>query len=391
MDVEHFKIRISDDKLRDLRARLALTRWPDPPAGLGWDDGVDLDFLRRLVHHWRVGFDWRAQEVRLNGLAQYIATVDGEKIHYVHCPGRGPDPLPLVITHGWPGSFVELERIIPMLADPGSYGGDPSDAFHVVAPSLPGYGFSPAPAKVGTNTRRIAQLWRSLMLGLGYARFGTQGGDIGAGVSMWLAQQFPDALIGAHLNYIPASYKPHIGSGSPALTEAEQAYLERVGEWAGTEGAYAHLQSTKPQTLSYALTDSPVGLAAWIVEKFRAWSDCDGDVERVFSLETLLTDISVYWFSDAVNASLRLYKENRASPLNFGADERVRTPLGLAHFPHELPTPPRSWVERVFDVPHWTSMPRGGHFAALEQPELLAEDIRAFFRPYRGRLAQQGA
>jgi hypothetical protein len=181
MVVEHFQIRISDDKLRDLRTRLALTRWPDLPAGLGWNEGVDLDFLRRLIDHWRDHFDWRAEEVRLNGLAQYIATVGGEKIHFVHCPGRGPNPLPLVITHGWPGSFVELERIIPMLADPGSHGGNPADAFHVVAPSLPGYGFSPAPARVGTNTRRIAELWRSLMLGLGYARFGAQGGDIGAG------------------------------------------------------------------------------------------------------------------------------------------------------------------------------------------------------------------
>lgn len=221
------------------------------------------------------------------------------------------------------------------------------------------------------------------MEGLGYSRFGAQGGDIGAGVSMWLARQFPEALIGSHLNYIPGSYKPPLGTSLPPVTAEEQAHLDRVANWTAAEGAYAHLQSTKPQTLAYGLTDSPIGLAAWIVEKFRAWSDCEGDVERAIGLDTLLTDISLYWFSDAVNASLRLYRENRLSPLAFDAGERVTPPLGVAVFPHELPTPPRSWVERVFDVRRWTVMPRGGHFAALEQPELLAEDIRAFFRPLR--------
>jgi pimeloyl-ACP methyl ester carboxylesterase len=383
LDVERFTIRISDEQLDDLRSRLRGVRWPKPPAGVGWDDGADLAFVQRLAGYWRDQFDWRAQEARLNRLPQYMATVDGERIHFVHCRGNGPEPLPLVITHGWPGSFVEMERIIPLLTDPGSHGGDPADAFHVVAPSLPGYGGSPAPANTGVNTRRIAQLWRMLMEGLGYPRFGAQGGDIGAGVSMWLARQFPEELIGAHLNYIPGSYKPPLGADSPPVAADEQAHLDRVADWAAAEGAYAHLQGTKPQTLAYALTDSPVGLAAWIVEKFRTWSDCEGDVERVFGLDALLTDISLYWFGDAVNASLRLYKENRSSPLAFEPGERVTPPLGVAVFPHELPTPPRSWVERAFDVRRWTLMPRGGHFAALEQPELLAEDIRAFFRPLR--------
>ena len=221
--------------------------------------------------------------------------------------------------------------------------------------------------------------------GLGYARFAAQGGDIGAGVSAWLARLFPRSVIGAHLNFIPGSYKPFLGAGLPFVTPAEQACLDGVAAWTLAEGAYAHVHGTKPQTLAFALTDSPVGLAAWIVEKFRAWSDCDGDVERTFGLDALLTDVSLYWFSGALDASVRLYKENRLAPLAFGPGERVIPPLGVALFPRELLLPPRSWVERVFDVRRWTTMPRGGHFAAMEQPHLLAEDIRAFFRPLRGR------
>jgi pimeloyl-ACP methyl ester carboxylesterase len=219
--------------------------------------------------------------------------------------------------------------------------------------------------------------------GLGYRNFAAQGGDIGAGVSMWLARQFPETVIGAHLNFIPGSYRPPLGTAFPSVTADEQAYLDKVAAWATTEGAYAHVHGTKPQTLAYGLSDSPVGLAAWIIEKFRAWSDCGGDVERAFGLDALLTDISLYWLGNAPNGSLRLYKENRLAPLTFDAGQQVTPPLGVAVFPHELPMPPRSWVERVFDVRRWTTMPRGGHFAAMEQPKLLAEDIGLFFRPLR--------
>ncbi|WP_158918575.1 epoxide hydrolase family protein [Caulobacter sp. S45] len=385
MELRPFKIQIPDDQLEDLKRRLRGTRWPDQIHGLGWEDGSDLGFLRRLTDHWLGAFDWRAHEARLNRLPQYMAKVEDAEIHFVHQPGRGPAPLPLVITHGWPGSFVEMEHVIPLLTDPAAHGGDPADAFHVVAPSLPGFGFSPAPMTQGVSSRRIAEFWRGLMEGLGYERFCAQGGDIGAGVSAWMARLFPQTVIGAHLNYIPGSYRPALGPAQPPITEAEQAFLDRGAKWAASEGAYALLQSTKPQTLAYALTDSPVGLAAWIVEKFRSWSDCDGDVESVFSLDALLTDISLYWFSGSVGASLRLYKENRLAPLTFEASERVRPPLGVALFPHELSTPPRSWVERSFNVERWTAMPRGGHFAAMEEPALLAEDIRAFFRPLRER------
>ncbi|WP_419695830.1 epoxide hydrolase family protein [Mesorhizobium muleiense] len=233
-----------------------------------WADGANLQFMQRLSHHWLHNFDWRAQEERLNRLPQFIATIDEADVHVVHQRGTGPSPMPIVLTHGWPGSFAEMEHIIPLLADPGAHGGDPTDAFHVVVPSLPGYGFSPAPSYPGVSARTIAQLWHRLMEGLGYNRFAAQGGDIGAGVSAWLARQFPDSLAGVHVNYIPGSFRPTLGPASPPVTNEEQEFLKRVSSWAADEGAYAALQGTKPQTLAFSLTDSPVGLAAWIVEKF---------------------------------------------------------------------------------------------------------------------------
>lgn len=378
-----FVINIPDAAIEDLRQRLDLVRWPASLDPDGWEDGTSLSFMKRLVGEWRDRFDWRAQEERLNRLPNQMVTVDGQDIHFVHQRGTGPSPMPLILTHGWPGSFTEMEHMIPLLADPGAHGGDPADAFHVVVPSLPGYGFSPAPKRAGVNTSEIAKFWHSLMADLGYHRFGAQGGDIGAGVSSWLARLFPDAVSGIHLNYIPGSFRPPLGENLPPLSAEEQAFLERGVLWSSLEGAYAALQGTKPQTLSFSLTDSPVGLAAWIVEKFRSWSDCNGDLESVISMDALLTDISLYWFSDSLTSSLRLYKENRLFPLAFAAGERVTPPLGMALFPRELPTPPRSWVERVFNVTRWTPMQAGGHFAALEQPHLLAEDIRAFFRPLR--------
>ncbi|HZS56724.1 MAG TPA: epoxide hydrolase [Bryobacteraceae bacterium] len=380
MSIRPFTINIPDERLEDLRSRLRAVRWPKPVDGEGWSDGTDLQFLQRFTEYWLNRFDWRAQERRLNGLPQFMATVDGQEIHFVHVRGSGPAPLPLILTHGWPGSFAEMEQVIPLLADPQAHGGDPADAFHVVVPSLPGYGFSPAPKTKGVSSRRIADLWRGLMAKLGYARFALQGGDIGASVSVWTAKLFPQQVLGLHLNFIPGSYSPHLGHELPPISQEEQAYLDKVASWGAEEGAYAHLHSTRPQTLSYALTDSPVGLAAWLVEKFRNWSDCNGDVEQAFGFDTLLTDISLYWFGDDINGSLRLYKENRLAPLTFNPGERVAPPVGVALFPRELPMPPRTWVERAFDVRRWTVMPRGGHFAALEQPDLLVEDIRAFFR-----------
>ncbi|WP_114814347.1 epoxide hydrolase family protein [Paraburkholderia kururiensis] len=383
MELRDFKINVPDGQIADLKLRLRNTRFPASLDAEQWDDGASLAFVRRLTDYWLHRFDWRAQEARLNRLPQFLATVDGHDIHFVYQTGKGPAPVPLVLTHGWPGSFVEMEHVIPLLTDPASHGGDAADAFHVVVPSLPGFGFSAAPAGSGVSAHHVAGLWLELMNGLGFDRFAAQGGDIGAGVSMWLARRFPGQIIGAHLNYIPGSFRPSLTDDLPPVTVDEQAYLDTVAAWSAAEGAYAAVQSTKPQTLSYAMSDSPVGLAAWIVEKFRSWSDCDGDLERVFTMDQLLTDISLYWFGHMLDASFRIYRENRLRPLAFGPHERVATPLGVALFPRELPTPPRSWVERVFDVQRWTPMPRGGHFAALEQPELLVEDIRAFFRPLR--------
>lgn len=381
-----FQISIPDAAIRDLRRRLETVRWPAALDADGWEDGAGLSFMKRLADHWLHRFDWRIQEERLNRLPNQTMTVDGQAIHFIHQQGAGPSPMPLVLTHGWPGSFVEMEHLIPLLADPGAHGGDPADAFHVVVPSLPGYGFSPAPSHAGVSSREIAMLWHGLMVGLGYARFGAQGGDIGAGVSMWLARLFPDTLSGIHLNYIPGSYRPPSDDTAPPVTADEQAFLDRASAWSAMEGAYAALHGTKPQTLAFSLTDSPLGLAAWITEKVRSWSDCGGDIERVISMDALLTDISLYWFGDSVAASLRLYKENRLRPLVFAPGERITPPLGMALFPQELPTPPRSWVERVFEVRRWASMPAGGHFAAWEQPQLLADEIRAFFKPIRATL-----
>jgi pimeloyl-ACP methyl ester carboxylesterase len=385
MDVRPFTIRIPDQQIDDLQRRLGATRWPDSHDDESWDGGTSLAFARRLIEHWRTRFDWRAREAELNRLPQFLADVDGQSIHFVHQRGTGPAPMPLIVTHGWPGSFVEMERILPLLTDPGAHGGDPADAFHVVVPSLPGFGFSAPPPAAGCGPHRIAELWLKLMTGLGYARFGAQGGDWGSSVSAWLAHRFPERVLGLHLNFIPSSYRPPLGADHPPVSDAEQAFLAAQALWADAEGGYSHIQGTKPQTLAFGLTDSPAGLAAWIAEKFRAWSDCDGDVERSFSLDDLLANISLYWFSGTAASTLRIYRESRQRPIHFLPGERVAPPLGVAQFPRELPMPPRSWLDRVFTVDRWTTMPRGGHFAAMEEPELLAEEVRAFFRPLRSR------
>ena len=386
MSIRPFKLAITTGQLDDLHRRVCASVLPDTLAPGSWDDGTDTVFLQRLLDYWRNQFDWRNQERRINKLPQFLADIDGQTIHFLHQRGIGPKPVPLIITHGWPGSFLEMERLLPLLTDPAKYGGDAADAFDVVVPSLPGYGCSPAPTKAGTSSRQIADLWASLMGELGYDRFGAQGGDIGAGVSMWLARKHGPKLIGVHLNYIPGSFRPPLDGDQSALSTEEQDFLNRSVQFAATEGAYAALHSTKPQTLAFALADSPAGLAAWIVEKFHAWVDHPNDLEQIVPFDTLLCDIALYWFSASIQATLRLYKENRQNPLIFEPNERVNTPVGVAVFPKELPMPPRSWVERVFDVHRWEHMARGGHFAALEQPEILAEEIRGFFRPLRSQV-----
>ncbi len=401
MEAEPFEIRATAEALDDLRARLGRTRWPDEVADAGWGQGTDLAYLEELVAYWADGFDWRAQEERLNSLAQFRATVDGFGLHFVHERGRGPDPLPLVLTHGWPSTFFEFHRIVPLLTDPGSHGGDPADAFDVVVPSLPGYGFSDRPQEAGFS-RRIPGLWVRLMEGLGYTRFGAHGVDVGCSVCNLLGLWHPDRIVGIHVTY-PA--EPYIGPGAPGLSEREWEFLNGRPGGQEAEGGYTHIQRTKPQTLSYGLNDSPAGLAGWIVEKFRAWSDCDGDVEKRFGKDELLTNLTIYWLTETIGSSFRVYRDwalgAESNPYAWegrdevprgvasrplALDERIGVPSAVALFPADPPSGmPREWAERSYaDLRRFSRMPRGGHFPAMEEPELLAQDIRAFFRPLRG-------
>ncbi|WP_217578748.1 epoxide hydrolase family protein [Mesorhizobium sp. GbtcB19] len=382
-DIRPFTIQIAQAEIDDLKRRISSWREPDQLQGIGWAQGTEREELRRFVERWRKGFDWRRQEDAWNSLPHYETDIDGHTIHFIHARAHVETARTVILTHGWPGSFLEFIRLLPMLTDPVSHGGSEADAFNVVIPSLPGYGFSSRPTKPGLNLYAIADLWAELMNRLGYERYMAQGGDLGAGVSTCLAYAHSGSLAGVHLNYIPGSYSPPHDAGPDGdLTLEERAFLEKKARWADLHGAYAHMQGTRPQTLAYGLTDSPVGLAAWMIEKFRDWSDCDGDLANAaFSPDDILADISLYWFTRTVASSMRLYWETRARPLAFPPASEIAVPLAVALFPKELPMPPRSWVERVFrNLRRWTPMPRGGHFAALEQPELLAQDIRAFAR-----------
>jgi pimeloyl-ACP methyl ester carboxylesterase len=383
MDAIPLTIEVPNAVLDDLDRRLEATRWPGEIPEADWDYGTNLGYMRELVGYWRTRFDWRAQERRINAFHHYKTVVDGLGIHFIHEPGHGPNPMPLVVTHGWPGSFFEMYKLIPLLTDPGSHGGDPADAFEVVVPSMPGYGFSDHPTERGLHVFKIADLWAKLMTeGLGYPRFGAQGGDWGASVTAYLGFAHPDRLTGIHVTSMTRP-TPYLGAGSRALSAAEQAYLGQREAWLQAEGGYSHIQGTKPQTLAYGLNDSPAGLAAWIVEKYRTWSDCHGDVEGRFTKDELLTTVMIYWVTQSITSSTRLYYETHRQPWTLRQGERIGVPSAMAAFPKELSRPPREWGERSFNVQRWTEMPRGGHFAALEEPELLAEDIRAFFRPLR--------
>ena len=383
MAAERFSIQVSDAVLRDLDRRLDATRWPDELEDTGWELGSNLAYLRSLAEYWRHGFDWRREEATLNQLPQYRIALDGLHIHFVHACGKGPAPLPLIITHGWPGSFVEMAKLIPLLTDPASHGGRAEDAFDVIVPSLPGYGFSDRPRERGMEPRKIAALWARLMRELGYERFAAQGGDWGSAVSIALGLDHADRMIGIHLNYIAGRFLFGGALNQPPQDEMGRAYFEELRGWWDGEGGYSHEQGTKPQTLSYALNDSPVGLLAWIIEKFRTWSDCEGDVERVFTRDELLTNVMIYWVTETIASSARLYYETRQQPLNLSPANRIKPPVGFAVFPREIPIPPRELAERGLNVARWTTMPKGGHFAAMEEPQLLAEDVRAFFRELR--------
>ena len=383
MKVTPFAVSVADAALADLRRRLQLTRWPDEVGEGTWEYGMPHKVLRDVVEYWRGRFDWRAAERRLNGLPQFTIEIDGRNIHYLHVKGVDRDSVPLVLTHGWPGSFVEMYKIIPMLTDPASNGLPGFRSFDVIVPSLPGFGFSQAPVRPGTNSRAVAALWHTLMAELGHSTYFAQGGDIGSGVSTWLARLYPNAVRALHLNFISGGYQPPLTAADRPLSPAESEWLAARTLWAEREGGYGHIQATKPQTLAYSLIDSPAGLAAWMLEKFFAWSDGNDELTHRFDLDELLTNVSVYWFSGNVAATLRIYEENAREPLRFGSGERISPPLCYAQFPKEIINPPREWVERVFNVARWTEMPAGGHFAALEQPRALASDIHAAFAVFR--------
>jgi len=378
--VVSFKIQVPDAVLSDLKERLSRTRFPGEITGSGWDYGTNLAYLKELVTYWRQKYDWRAAEKRLNQFDQFIATIDGVDIHFIHQRSKNPNAMPLAITHGWPGSIVEFTKIIPMLTDPVAHGGNASDSFHVVAISLPGFGFSGKPVDRGYGPERMAGILAKLMARLGYTRYGLQGGDWGSSISRFTALNDASHVAGLHLNFCLAGPPPGAKDPNEGVTPTELERTRARQAFFDNERGYFLEQSTKPQTVGYALDDSPAGMAAWIVEKFRSWSDVNGNVEQKFTKDELLTNIMLYWVTQSGASSARIYYENqRAKP----PQRRVQVPTACAVFPKEISIAPRRWVEAQYNVTRWTEMPRGGHFAAMEEPNLLADDIRAFFRTVR--------
>jgi pimeloyl-ACP methyl ester carboxylesterase len=382
--MEKFRIATPESDLMDLKERLSRTRWPKEAFASGWREGTNLSYLKELAAYWEKQFDWRIQEASLNQFSHFRTEVEGQKLHFLHEKGKGPHPIPLVLIHGWPSSFTEMLKVIPQLTDPLSHGGDPSDSFDVIVPSLPGYGYSDAPSESGMSIWRAADLIRQLMQNiLGYPKFVASGGDWGAYAISYLGYKYAGQIPAIHLSFVPGGISPEVSSKKIPLSCAEQDLLAHRQKWAQEEGGYEHLQSTKPQSIAYALHDSPIGLAAWILEKMYSWSDCKGSVENVFSKDELLTNISIYWFTRSIGSSIRLYYETQENPWTLSPGKRIETPTGISVFPKELSVPPREWADRLYNVQQWTQMPHGGHFAAAEQPDLLVKDIRSFFRPFR--------
>jgi pimeloyl-ACP methyl ester carboxylesterase len=378
---EPFDPRAEPAVLDDLRARLHATRWPDAPEDAGWSLGTDVAWLRELVAYWADGFDWPAQEAALARLPRFRVRVGGLGIHFVHARAVAPTGpvLPLILTHGWPDSFWRYSKVVPLLTDPGAHGADPADAFDVVVPDVPGFGYSDRPTGPPLDSVAVAGLWAELMDVLGYQRFGAAGGDIGSHVSRYLALDHPDRVAAVHRTDggLP------VFRGDPAeLTPEERAWFAEAAAWGSTEGGYGAMHRTKPQTAAVGLTDSPAGLAAWITEKLRGWSDCGGDVERSFTKDEILTNVMIYWLTGTIGSSMRMYPANAAIPPEQLA-RRVEVPSGFSIFQGDIVRPPRAWLERTANAVRVTEPPRGGHFAPFEEPELYAEELRAFFRPYR--------
>jgi pimeloyl-ACP methyl ester carboxylesterase len=375
-DPTPFTLTTDPAAIEDLRARLRATRWPDSPEDAGWSLGADVDYLRDLVAYWADGFDWSAQEAALGRLPHFRIPLGGLGIHFVHARAVAPTgrALPLVLSHGWPDSFWRYSKVIPLLTDPGAHGADPADAFDVVVPDMPGYGYSDRPIGAPLDSIAVAGIWAELMTALGYEKFGAAGGDIGSEVSRYLALDHPERVVAVHRM---SGSLPTVPPGDP--TPEEKEWLEGFGRWGATEGAYAALHRTKPQTQAVGLTDSPAGLAAWIVEKLRAWSL---DFEKSFTRDEILTNITIYWLTQTIGSSMRMYRANAAIPPAQLA-RRVEVPSGFSIFAGDIVRAPRSYLERTANVVRFTEPSRGGHFAPFEEPEVYAAELREFFRPYR--------
>jgi epoxide hydrolase len=383
-EVTPFRVEIAEAALGNLRQRLLRTRWAEAEPVADWSQGVPHGYLRELCRYWADGYDWRATEARLNALPQFRTEIDGLGIHFVHVRSPHPDALPLIITHGWPGSIIEFLKVIGPLTDPTAHGGEAADAFHVVCPSLPGYGFSDRPARTGWGVERIADAWSVLAGRLGYRRYGAQGSDWGTSITTLLAQQHPEQLAGIHLT-------PPLAPPDPAtfgdLTDRERAAIAALDHAEQWESGYSREQATRPQTIGYALVDSPAALCAWIVEKFWSWTDCDGHPENVLTRDELLDNVMLYWLPGTGASSARLYWESirRVNEWISGSiHDTVAVPTGCSIFPKELQRPSRRWAEKRFvDIRYWNEPDRGGHFAAFEQPGLFVNEVRSFFRLVR--------
>jgi pimeloyl-ACP methyl ester carboxylesterase len=369
--IRPFTASITDEILKNLKQRIQNTRWPDHLIDSGWQYGADPGYMKELAKYWVEKYNWHDTENEINALPSFLFDTENYSIHFIHIRGKGKKSIPLIITHGWPGSFLEMIKIIPLLTT------DTEFSFDVVIPSIPGYGFSSKPTQPGCNFWQIGELWHQLMTDLGYEKYMVQGGDMGAGIGTALGLKHPESVLGLHLNYIPGSYSPYL-SEEDKLSEEEREFLSSAQEWFRKEGSYGHQHRTKPLTLAYGLNDSPVGLCAWIVEKFMTWSDCNGKIESIFTKDELLSNITLYWVTETIHSSIRLYYENSKVPLQFSKNDFVHVPVGIARFQKEEPFPPRKYIERGYNVQHWSDFDKGGHFAAMEQPEKLADDIRAF-------------
>ena len=370
--IKKIKIEIDQPFLDVLKSKLKLTRWPDEIENSGWTYGASLSYMKELTDYWVNYFDWRKTESEINKYGNYIAQIDGYNIHFLHIKGKGEKPVPIILTHGWPSSFLEMLKIIPLLTE------NENMSFDLIIPSMMGYGFSQKIIQPGCNVTFMADLWHKLMTELGYEKYGVHGGDFGSGVSTALAMKYPENVTGLHLNYIPGNYVPVLEENEE-FTKEESDYLDAEEEWYSREGGYSLEQNTKPLTLAYGLNDSPVGLCAWIVEKMYGWAECNGYIGSVFSKDELLSNVTLYWITETIHSSIRLYNENSKNPLIIGKESYIKIPVGIAHFRYESPFPPRNFIERGFNIQHWSDFPSGGHFPAIEKPELLAEDIRTFF------------